>query len=169
MKIINISHVSFPDEHDPEQWIRKSMFFKGIWEAVASMDEVIFIDFIGYEGKLKKNGVEYWFYKRAKEALQLPISIHRNIAKQKPDVIIVHGMRSPWQVLLLRLITGKKTKIVVQDHGGGYFQSSLKKYFQSLADRVIDIYFFTSLSQADILLQQGIIRDRNKIRSVIEI
>lgn len=169
MKIINISHVSFSDEHDPEQWIRKSMFFKGIWEAVASMDEVIFIDFIGYEGKLKRNGVEYWFYKRTKEALRLPISIHRDIAKQKPDVIVVHGMRSPWQVLLLRLVTGNKTKIVVQDHGGGYFQSSLKKYFQHLADRVIDIYFFTSLSQADILLQQGIIRNKNKIRSVIEI
>lgn len=169
MKIINISHVSFPDEHDPEQWIQKSLFFKGIWEAVASLDEVIFIDFIAHEGKLKRNGVEYWFYKRTKEALRLPIGIHRDIAKQKPDVIVVHGMRSPVQVLLLRLIAGRKPKIVVQDHGGGYFQSSLKKYLQRLADRVIDIYFFTSLSQADILLQQGIISNKNKIRPVMEI
>jgi glycosyltransferase involved in cell wall biosynthesis len=169
MKIVNISHVSFPDEHDPELWIQKSMFFKGIWEAVANMDEVIFIDFIGYEGKLKRNDIEYWFYRRTKKALRLPVSIHRIIAKQNPDVIIVHGVRSPLQVLLLRLIAGRKPKIVVQDHGGGYFQSSLKKYLQHLADRVIDIYFFTSLSQADILLQQGIIKDKKKIREVIEV
>jgi glycosyltransferase involved in cell wall biosynthesis len=169
MRIVNISHVSFPDEHDPEQWIQKSFFFKGIWEAVACMDEVIFIDFIGYEGRLKRNGIEYWFYKRTKEALRLPVDIHRAVAKQNPDVIVVHGMRSPLQVLLLRLITGRKSRIVIQDHGGGYFQHPVKKFFQRLADKVADAYFFTSLQQADILLCEGIINDKKKIREVMEI
>ena len=169
MKIVNISHVSFPDEHDPEQWIQKSLFFKGIWEDVANMDEVIFIDVIGYEGRLKRNGVEYWFYRRSKKALRLPTDIHRAIAKQKPDVIIVHGMRAPWQVLLLRLILGRKAKIVVQDHGGGYFHSPLKKYLQRLADHVIDAYFFTSFQQSDSYIKNGIIKDRRKVKEVIEI
>lgn len=169
MRIVNISHVSFPDEHDPEQWIQKSLFFKGIWEAVACLDEVIFIDFIGYEGKLKRNSIEYWFYRKTREALRLPIDIHRAIAKQNPDVIVVHGMRSPIQVLLLRLITGRKSRIVIQDHGGGYFQHAVKKFFQRLADKVADAYFFTSLQQADILLQEGIINEKKKIREVMEI
>lgn len=169
MRIVNISHVSFPDEHDPEGWIQKSLFFKGIWEAVASMDEVIFIDFIGYEGKLRRNGIEYWFYRKTKEALRLPIDIHRIVAKQNPDAIIVHGMRSPLQVLLLRLITGRKPRIIIQDHGGGYFQHPVKKFLQRLADKVTDAYFFTSLQQADILLKEGIIRDKKKIREVMEI
>jgi glycosyltransferase involved in cell wall biosynthesis len=169
MRIVNISHVSFPDEYDPEQWIQKSLFFKGIWEAVACMHEVIFIDFIGYEGKLKRNGIEYWFYRKTKEALRLPVDIHRAVAKQNPDVIVVHGMRSPLQVLLLRLITGRKPRIVIQDHGGGYFQHPFKNFFQRLADKVADAYFFTSLQQADILLQEGIIKDKRKIREVMEI
>jgi glycosyltransferase involved in cell wall biosynthesis len=169
MKIVNISHVSFPDEHDPERWIQKSLFFKGIWEATANVDEVIFIDFIGYEGKYKKNGVEYWFYRRSKKALRLPIDIHKAIAKQRPDVIIVHGMRAPWQVLLLRLIAGMKPKIIVQDHGGGYFQSPLKKYLQRLANRVIDTYFFTSFQQSDVYIKEGIIKDRHKVKEVMEI
>lgn len=169
MRIVNISHVSFPDEHDPEQWIQKSLFFKGIWEAVACLDEVIFIDFIGYEGKLNRKGVEYWFYRKTKEALRLPVDIHKAIARQNPDVIIVHGMHFPLQVLLLRLITGRKSRIVIQDHGGGYFQHPVKKFFQRLADKAADAYFFTSLQQADILLREGIISDQKKIREVMEI
>jgi glycosyltransferase involved in cell wall biosynthesis len=169
MRIVNISHVSFPDEHDPEQWIQKSLFFKGIWEAVACLDEVIFIDFIGYEGKLKRNGIEYWFYRKTKEALRLPVDIHRAVAKQNPDVIVVHGMRSPLQVLSLRLISGRKSRIVIQDHGGGYFQHPVKKFFQRLADKVADVYFFTSMQQADILLNEGIISDKRKIMEVMEI
>lgn len=80
---------------------------------------MIFIDFIGYEGKLNRKGVEYWFYRKTKEALRLPVDIHKAIARQNPDVIIVHGMHFPLQVLLLRLITGRKSRIVIQDHGGG--------------------------------------------------
>jgi glycosyltransferase involved in cell wall biosynthesis len=169
MKIINISYVSFPDEYDPEQWIQKSLFFKGIWEAMANRNEVIFIDFIGYEGKLKRNGVEYWFFRKTKKALRAPLNIHRIIAKQNPDVVVVHGMRSPLQVLLLRSAIGVEASIIVQDHGGGYFQHPLKKYLQRLADRVIDVYFFTALQQADILIEQGIIKDQRKVKEVIEI
>jgi glycosyltransferase involved in cell wall biosynthesis len=169
MKIVNISYVSFPEETDPELWIRKSWFFKGIWETVAEMDEVIFIDFIGYEGKIKRGNMEYWFCQKSKEALRLPFGINKAIAAQKPDAVVVHGMRSPLQVLFLRLAVGRKTKIVVQDHGGGYFTSRLKISLQKLADKVVDAYFFTSAKQAENLLQQGIIGNEHKVREVMEI
>lgn len=169
MKIVNISYVSFPDETDPEFWIRKSWFFKGIWEAVAAMDEVIFIDFIGYEGKVRNGDMEYWFYNKSKKALRFPFGINKAIAAQKPDMVIVHGMRSPLQVLLLRLALGKKTLIVVQDHGGGYFSSQWKIWLQKCADRVIDAYFFTAAKQAEVALQQRIIGDKNKVKEVMEV
>lgn len=169
MKIVNISYVSFPEERDPDQWIQKSFFFKGIWEAVAVRDDVIFIDFIGVEDKRKKRGIDYWFFRRSKQQLLFPLSIHKAVRKCNPDVVIVHGMRSPLPVLLLSLTVSRKCKIVIQDHGGGYFKNRLKKGLQQLADRVVDAYFFTARQQAETLIQQGIIGDKNKVKEIMEV
>lgn len=169
MKIVNISHVYFPDQNDPLKWIERSRFFKGIWEAVAGMDEVIFVEFMNYTGKLKHNGVSYWFQKRSGNALRFPLDIHRAIAREKPDVVVVHGLHFPLQVMMLSAVLGRKCKIVVQDHGGSILRHPVKKYLQRLADRCIDAYFFTSVQQAKIYLDRKIIRDMEKIHEVVEI
>lgn len=169
MKIINISHVSFPGEHDPEAWINKSSFFKGIWEAVAQKEQVIFIDFINYNGSLERKGLEYRFLKRSRKALRLPWRIHRMIAREAPDVVIVHGMQFPLQLLSLSFFLENKCKLVVQDHGGQPSQHPLKKWLQRWSARYIDAYFFTATAQAEIYKQERIIKDRQKVKEVMEV
>lgn len=169
MRIVNISHVSFPGEKDPMQWIKKSRFFKGIWEAVAEREEVIFIDFINYDGRVNNNGINYWFQKKSQHALQFPLRVHLSIAKTKPDVVIVHGIQFSLQLILLRIILNKKCKIVAQDHGGRIIQHPLKKILQKLVDRCVDIYFFTSQAQAKTWQNAGMINDISKVCEVIEI
>lgn len=169
MKIINIAHVSFPAEHDPEIWIGKSLFFKGIWEALAQQEQVIFIDFIHHNGTLRRNGLEYRFLKRSPRALRFPLSAHRMIARERPDVVIVHGMQFPLQVLQLRMWLPRKTRLVVQDHGGVPLRHPLKQLLQRLADRYIDAYFFTAAAQAALYTGQGIIRSPEKVKEIMEI
>lgn len=169
MKIVNIAHVSFPEERDPQAWITKSAFFKGIWEAVAQKDKVIFIDFIGYNGSIQKNGLEYRFLKRSRRALRLPWSVHRMIAAEDPDAVIVHGIQFPLQVLSLKWFLKKKCRLVVQDHGGTPLRHPVKKYLQRLADRCIDAYFFTAAAQAKKYREQGIIKEERKVKEVMEV
>lgn len=169
MKIINISHVSFPDEHDPQAWIEKSSFFKGIWEAVAQKDKVIFIDFINYNGTVEKNGLEYRFLKRSRKALRLPWQVHRMIAREDPDAVIVHGTRFPLQTLSLRFFLKKKCKLIVQSHDSQWLQHPLKQYLQRLADEYIDAYFFTHMAQAAPYEAAGIIKDSTKVKEIMEI
>lgn len=169
MRIVNISHVSFPGEKNPIQWIKKSRFFKGVWEAVAEKEEVIFIDFINYNGQLNNNGVNYWFQYKSQRALRFPWKAHLSIAKIKPDVVIVHGIQFSLQLILLRIFLNRKCKIVAQDHGGGIVQHPFKKILQKLADYCVDIYFFTSMAQAKTWQNAGMIKDISKAREVMEI
>ncbi len=169
MKIINISHVSFPEEHDPEAWISKSSFFKGIWEAVAQKEQVIFIDFINYNGSFKRNGLEYRFLKCSRKALRLPWRVHRMIAREAPDVVIVHGMQFPLQLLSLNFFLDNKCKLVVQDHGGQPLRHPFKKWLQRWAARYVDAYFFTATAQAEIYRQEGIITDGQKVKEIMEV
>jgi glycosyltransferase involved in cell wall biosynthesis len=177
MKIINISHVSFPEEHDPQAWIGKSSFFKGIWEAVAQKDKVIFIDFINYSGTVERNGLEYRFLKRSRNALRLPWQVHRMIAREDPDAVIVHGTRFPLQTLSLRFFLKRKCKLIVQNHDNHWSQRSLKQrfkrplqqYLQRMADKYIDAYFFTHATQAVPYERAGIIKDHAKVKEIMEI
>jgi len=57
----------------------------------------------------------------------------------------------------------------VQDHGGGTMRNPLKKMLLKLADRCVDIYFFTSLVQAKAWQSAGMITNVSKVREVMEI
>jgi len=167
MKIINLSLAGFSNESDPLAWIGKSAFFKGIWSAVAMHEQVLFVEFIRYNGKIKIDGVDYWFYFKTRNQLKFPVAVFRSLRKEKAAVIIVHGLHFPWQVLLLKLIIGKNTRIIVQHHGERPFSHFLKRRLQKLADKCIDAYFFTSKGQAQ--AWQSIIKDERKVKEVMEV
>jgi len=44
------------------------------------------------------------------------VNYNNYVKKLNPNVVIVHGMRSPWQVILLRWQLGNKVMIILQNH-----------------------------------------------------
>lgn len=166
MKIINLSLANFPAERDPTAWIGKSLFFKGIWEVVACNEKVIFIEFIRYNGAIKLDKVEYRFRYKSRNQLKFPLSVFHSIRRERADIIVVHGLHFPWQILLLKLFAGNETKIIAQHHGERPFDHFPRKWLQRLAEKCINAYFFTAKEQA--LAWRQIISE-DKVKEVMEV
>src|SRR5687767_963116 len=114
MRIIHLSYARIHD-YNPASWLKKLNFFAMQLSAIAKHAEVKSIHLINYSGILVKDEVEYHFLKTSFFEHVLPFRIHRYVKKLDPDVIIVHGLIFPWQVLWLGLMMPKRVKIVAQN------------------------------------------------------
>ena len=85
-----------------------------------------------------------------------------HLKKSKPDIVLVRGLIFPLHVVRLRMILGKRVKIIVRHHADKPF-AGIKKYFQSWADRCIDAYLFTSYGNAEEWLEHKIITNPAKL------
>lgn len=169
MKIVNLSYKYFP-EKDPKKWIEGFGFFYGIWEEMAKRDEVIYIHFIDFEGSITHRGVRHLFLRQSAPGLFFPFLLNRRVGKElKPDVVVVHGLMFPLQVLLLKLQLGRSLKIVVQHHADGPPGNRLKKMAQRMADRYINAYFFTGKGLAQRWLGDNLISDSTKVKEIMEV
>jgi len=129
--------------------------------------QVSVIKFMNYEGKLEKNGVSYYFFKGSSSRFWMPYTVHQFIKQLQPDVVLLHGLIYPLQVIGLKKQLGKKAKLIVQHHAEQP-ASGLKAYGQRLADKHIDAYLFTAKEQADPWVKRGIIKSDKKITEVTE-
>lgn len=167
MHIVSLTYARNNEYVSPESWISRVESAIRIMETLTTRAEVTVVYCIGYEGTLKKSGVEYIFVHQSRFQGLVPIRLHRLVRNRKPDVIIVHGIIFPLQVILLRLQLGEKVRIIVQDHLGGPHRF-LRNLFQRLADRFIHTYLFTSEEHAQPWLQAGLIGDRRKVSESYE-
>ena len=168
MKIVNISYsIPVPEYTDPEAWVKKIRFSTGILERMANYAEVVAIYHIRYKGDFYKNGVTYYFPGFTRWQLLLPFAFNRYIKNLRPDVVIVHGLISPWQVVMLRAVLGRKIKIVGQHHAERPLRYH-RALFQRWADRYIETYLFTSLDLARDWKSRHLIRDLEKVKEVME-
>lgn len=162
MKIVSTSYINTPEYTDPEKWLERISFYTGLLEELAKHYEVESIEQINYSGTLKKKGVTYNFLNFRKHKLYFPFTLHSYIKKLGPDVVFVHGLIFPFQVVQLRLILGRRVKILVLHRSEKPF-IGLKKWLQRLADRSIDGYLFASSGLAEAW------RSNLKVRKVFEI
>jgi glycosyltransferase involved in cell wall biosynthesis len=168
MKIVFASYVYSPGFNDPCAWIKHINFYLGTLEALAKTDTVISIEQINYEGRLEKNGVLYHFMKLTKKERLFPGKLHRLIKSQNPDVVLIHGMQYPLQVIQLRLALGPKVIIMTQHHADRPFKG-LKKQVAQLADRCTNAYLFSSKDIASEWITQGIIHKPSKVKEVMPV
>lgn len=167
MKIINLSYQRHSGQRDAAQWISNYGLFYGIWEAVAARNEVQFLEFIDANGQIERNGITYHFQRKNNLSLLFPFALHRFLKKQQPDVVVVHGMLFPLQVILLRRSLGKAVKIIVQHHAEKPLKG-WRRRLQPLADKHVDAYFFTAWGLAESWMEQGLISHRSKVYEVME-
>jgi glycosyltransferase involved in cell wall biosynthesis len=167
MKIINLSYRRFPITN-PLQWIRGFRLFYGIWEEVATKHEVQYLHFSNLSTTIVENGLQHCFLDYSTFSLNFPFRLHQKIQREKPDVILVHGLMFPGQILLLS-IQCPGVKIWVQHHAEKPARHPIKRWLQRMADRRIEGYFFTAADMANDWLDEGLIDEGQKLHELMEV
>lgn len=143
MKIVSTGYTYTAGFDHPETWLKRIDFYTGILDELARRHHVDSIEQINYQGRLEKNGVSYHFLNIRKPKYFFYLRLHRYIKKLAPDVILVNGFIFPLQVIHLRWILGKKTRIIILHRAERPF-TGLKRYVQRVAGRYVSAYLFSS-------------------------
>ncbi len=167
MKIVHLTYRRFVIP-DLTKWIRGFRLYYGIWEEMAQRNDVRYFHFTHQQATITENGLRHYFLKVSDNELKLPFALHRKIAVLEPDVILVHGLMFPWQVLMLSFQV-PKARIWVQHHAEFPVRHPIKKWLQKIADRRISGYFFTGPDMAKPWLEAGLIKDPDKICALMEV
>src|SRR5689334_2848170 len=165
MRIVFTSYVQSPMFTEPQAWLSRIIGYIGILEELARKHEVISFEQINYEGRYVNNGVDYRFIKTKSNFF--PSELHNYIKKLEPDIVFVHGMHFPLQVIQLSRKLGRRVKIFLQNHAEKP-ANGWKRVLQKLVDRRVTGYFFTSMDLGLPWLEKKIISHRNKIHQVME-
>ena len=168
MRIVNLSYVSIKEYEDPESWLKRINYFTGILEQMSRVATVINFHSIQFKGVITRNGVEYHFQPLSLFQRWFPFAFHSYILKLRPDVIIVHGLVFPWQLMLLQLRMNGNIKLYVQHHAERPLRG-LKKYIQRKADRHVRGYFFSSNELGLEWVREGLIEHTSKLHEVMEV
>lgn len=167
MNFVCITYTRKAQFNEPLTWLHRVRAYTGLLEALARKHDVISIDRINYTGNITVNGVRHLFPDAGASSLAAAWKLNRLARKFRPDILLVQGMIFPLQVILLRLQLGRKVKIIVQNHAEKAGKGR-RKLFQRLADPVVNAYLFTAKEMGQEWLDQGIIRNPEKIRQVME-
>lgn len=89
------------------------------------------------------------------------------VRKLEPQIVLMHGMIRPANIILVKIILGNKAKIIVQNHADRPAQS-LRVILQKMADVFISGYLFVSEKQAEPWIKSGVIGNRSKVHEVME-
>jgi len=167
MRIVYLTYAPVAGYDNPEAWLKRIDFYAVQLEAMAPFGEVKSIHLINYKGILIRNNVEYHFLRLKKWRLIFPFGLHRYVSDLKPDVVMIHSMSYPWQVLWLYIKLGRKIRLWAIHHAEPplCFPKSL---FQKLADRFIQGYFFASVGLGKMWTDSGQIKNTDKIYEVME-
>lgn len=168
MRVLHLSY-SRNSYSSPDKWLERINFFTGILEKMTPYCSVSNISIINYSGHWERKGVDYHFLKLNRLQILFPVQLHLYIKKHiQPDVVVVHGLLFPFQTLILKWQLGKRVKIVAQHHAEQPFRG-IRKYLQKIADRCIELYFFASAEFGERWHLEGIIKDKKKIKEVMEV
>lgn len=167
IKLIDVSFTAHPGINTPGQIILAHRECLGYAHFLSKLFDFIIIEHINYEGKETRNNIRYSFFKSRNKFLHIPLKTLSYIRKEQPDIVIVQGTVFPLQVILLRMLLGRKPQIIVQHHGNMPFKG-IKKIFQQVADKCTNAYLFTALGNVKIWIDNNIIKNKEKCYEVLE-
>lgn len=167
---LHILHLSYtlarPIFTDPEEWLKRVAFVSGVPEKLVAYGPQTVIYNIHYKGEVQRNGVRYLFPGFRRWELVLPFAFNRLVRSLKPDVVLVHGLIFPWQIIMLRETVGPHVKIICQHHAERPFRD-FRKYFAKRADKYIGAYLFASKTQGEEWVKAGQISSIGKVHEVM--
>jgi glycosyltransferase involved in cell wall biosynthesis len=166
MNYVFLSYVNTPAFKRPEDWIKRIRGYFGVLEALSAQHTVISIEQIDHSGEYRAGGVVSYFLNYGPRIQRFPWALHRFVRRLKPDIVVVHGLRFPLQVILLRLALGGRARIVLQAHADK-LPAGWRKSLQRWADRSTNAYLFTSRVMGEEWVGKGLIRRDEKIRELM--
>jgi glycosyltransferase involved in cell wall biosynthesis len=168
MNFVFVSYNYDPGYNSPEKWITRIKGYAGVLTSLSENNKVTRIKQMNYEGDELYNGVNFKFVNYHDHTLHFPLKLHRLIKSLQPDVVVVHGLHNPLQVIQLRFHLNKKTKIIAQNHAEKP-ASGLKKHLQKIADKYVDAYLFASKAMGLDWINKGNLSSPEKIHEVMEV
>jgi glycosyltransferase involved in cell wall biosynthesis len=168
MIYVSVSYNYSPTFDTPESWFKRTEGYAGILECLSAANTVINVKQINYQGDHIHNGIQYRFRDFGKKNTYFPWQQNRFIKNLKPDVVIVQGLHHPLQLMQLRLLLNKKTKIIAHHHAEKPF-TGVKKIIQRMADPFIDAYLFASRAMGMDWVKKGNLASVKKIHEVMEV
>jgi glycosyltransferase involved in cell wall biosynthesis len=141
-------------------------FVTGVQETLVQYGPQTVIYNIHHEGEVRRNGVRFLFPGFRRWQLVLPWAFNKLVKELKPDVVLVHGLIFPWQVIMLRRSLGPAVKIICQHHADRPFKD-LRRSFAKRADKYIGAYFFASKSHGEEWVKSEQIASMNKVHEVM--
>jgi glycosyltransferase involved in cell wall biosynthesis len=169
MRYVFASYVYSKDFNEPYAWLKRINAYAGILKALAKENEVISIEQINYEGLVFNENVGYHFMRFFDKNWRFfPKKLNNYIKAQQPQIVVIQGLHFPLQVIQLRLLLGRRIKIIVQNHAEKPF-SGFKKVLQQLADRCVDAYLFASYPMGMEWIANGNLASAAKIHEVMEV
>ncbi|MBS1529910.1 MAG: glycosyltransferase family 4 protein [Bacteroidetes bacterium] len=168
MIYVSVTFYSSMEFDSPEAWIRRTESYAGILQCLGRENKVINLKRINYTGDVVYKNIDYRFHNIGRRDALFPLKLARYIKKLQPDVVLVQGLHVPAQTIVLRMILGKKVKIIAQNHAEKP-SAGVKKWLQRMADKCIDAYLFASHELGAAWVQNGNISASEKIHEVMEI
>lgn len=168
MNFVFVSYNYSPEFSSPQSWLKRIEGYSGVYEQLAKLGIVHDVKQIGYEGDCTHRGIQYHFVRIDQRKKHFSRQMNRFVKQLNPDTVIVHGLHHPLQLIQLRLMLKKKTKIIVQHHAEKPFPG-IKKYAQRLADLGVDAYLFASHDLGADWVKKGNLSASRKIHEVMEV
>jgi glycosyltransferase involved in cell wall biosynthesis len=168
MKYVFLSYNYSPNFTTPQSWFNRTEGYSGVLESLGKTHTVINIKRIDYVGNVIHNNVDNRFVDFGKKKTYFPFRLHQYIKSLDADIVFIHGLNKPLQVMQLRLVLSKKTRIIAQHHAEKPFQG-IKGKVQRLADNCIDAYLFASHGIGAEWVAKGNISSVKKIHEVMEV
>lgn len=147
MKVVFVSYNLQSGYSSPELWLERIKTFAALMESLACYCEVSYVKQFGYNGVLSRNNVDYIFLRSNKRKPYFPRQVNDAVKELKPDIVIVSGIRSPLQIIQLRLRLGKNT-IIIGRHHADRPPTGIRRILQRWADKCVNAYLFTSIGNA---------------------
>jgi glycosyltransferase involved in cell wall biosynthesis len=165
---MKICHVSFGliKSQNLEWWINSISYHTRVLERLADRHKVVSFHFGSDNNRILRNGVIYKFLKfNLIERLFLERLISE-VMLEAPDVIIIHGMHSHFN--LYRLVQKIRNKrMYIQHHGEKVFRWPMSMVHKKI-DRCITGYFFSSAAMGIEWIRNGLISNSIKVIEVLE-
>jgi len=167
MKFAFVSYNYSGDFSSPESWLKRIEGYAGVYEWLAKTDTVEDVHQIDYKGEYTHKGVQYHFVDFGKRPKYFPRKLNRFVRDLNPDIVVIHGLHQPLQLMQLRFLLPGSTKIIVQHHAEKPF-GGIKKYVQRMAGYYTDAYLFAAAALGRDWVSKGNLSDPRKIHEVME-
>lgn len=167
LKYIDLALHSLEEKTDVEEILASQIHSLPYLDFIDNKIERKAIKYCGINKHFEKDGIKYEFIKGKNKKWNMHLGLFYKLKKYKPTAIFIHSFMFAWQIIILRLFVGNKTKILVQNHAELPFRHP-KLIIQKIATKCLDIYFLVSFEQSAIWIQRKVFDSRKKIREIME-